>query len=249
MTAEQKGMAGTMNACRRIVSAYLAVEVVLFALIHVCEIFELGLLTNVSMYASVVLGTIVALWFYARFGKSAGNKRANIIVAGLIATAVSDIFLTLIDTEWTLLPGFVAFCVTEVVYWGYVGFSLRSLVARIGAMIALFALIWSMGELTFSHAVGLIDIALVLCNAAQAWLNRKTGVSLLFAIGITLFFCCDASIAVRILSAGVVHDVSALLVWVFYVPAQVFITMSYVHSVRPSFCQGAMPNACAGTAA
>lgn len=243
MTAAQKDMSEAVKVSKTIVFAYFAVEVILFVLIHACEIFELGLLTNVSMYSSVVLGTVVALWFYARFGKSAGDKRANIIVAGLVATAVSDIFLTLIDTEWTLLPGFVAFCVTEVVYWGYVGFSLRSLVARIGTMIALFALIWSVGELTFSHAVGLIDIALVLCNAAQAWLNRKTGVSLLFAIGITLFFCCDASIAVRILSAGVVHDVSTLLVWASYVPAQVFITMSYVHSVRPATRQSVTSHA------
>ena len=74
------------------------------------------------MYASVLTGTAVALYFFSRYGSRPGNARANIVVMGLVATALADLFLTLIDAEWSRLPGFVLFCVTQAIYGVYLGF-------------------------------------------------------------------------------------------------------------------------------
>lgn len=233
MAAVRRELARGGSSEQRIVTAYLVVQVVLLLLIKVGEAFSLGRFTNVSMYVSVVTGTAVALYFFSRYGSRPGNAHANIIVAGLVATALADLLLTFIDTEWARLPGFALFCVTQAIYGVYLGLSPRALIARACTAVVLIVLMGIAGNLTFANAIGLINISLVLCNAVQAWIGRNADVSLLFKIGITLFFLCDASIAVRTLTSGTVHVVVAFLVWAFYVPAQTLITMSYVRSVRP----------------
>ena len=109
----------------------------------------------------------------------------------------------------------------------------RALLARACVAVGLMVIIGLAGKLTFPNAVGLINISLILRNAVQAWTGKDAYVSMLFKVGITLFFLCDASIAVRTPSVGTVHDVVAFLVWSFYVPAQTLIMLSYVRSVRP----------------
>jgi hypothetical protein len=170
----------------------------------------------------------VTFIFWYVYGRNAQRNRANIIALGMAVTMAADLFLTLIDTGWSLLPGFILFCLVQVIYAVYLGTGRRGVIARVVACIAVLLAFRFAGMTDPVTVFGGIDLALLLCNAVTAWISAKESVSRLFKIGITLFLCCDVSIALRTLLTGTVHDVAQFMVWIFYVPALVFITLSYV---------------------
>lgn len=86
------------------------------------------------------------------------------------------------------------------------------------------------GMLTPVNAVGILDLNLLLINTIIAWTAASAKTPLLFRIGITLFLCCDLSVALVNLTAGSVRNVSDFLIWIFYIPSQAAITLSYLLS-------------------
>lgn len=126
IAAVREGLAQNDAGEKRLVIAYLVVQAILLLLIKACEAFSLGRLTNIAQYASVIFGSALAMYFFTRYGRRAGNERTNIIVAGLATTALADLFLMLIDTDWSILPGFVLFCVTQAIYGMYLGLNPRA---------------------------------------------------------------------------------------------------------------------------
>ena len=48
-----------------------------------------------------------------------------------------------------------------------------------------------------------------------------------YLFGVTLFLACDTSIVIRALTSGAVKSAAWFMVWVFYVPAQVLLTLAY----------------------
>ena len=61
-----------------------------------------------------------------------------------------------------------------------------------------------------------------------SWTPTGAKTPLLFRIGITLFLCCDLLIALRGFTTRGTHDTIDLFVWIFYIPSQVAITLSYL---------------------
>ena len=84
------------------------------------------------------------------------------------------------------------------------------------------------GQLNDISALGLLNISILAVNVAESWLSSDGRMTVLFRIGITLFFCCDFCIGLRTISSGILQDISYFLVWSFYVPSQVLLTLNYV---------------------
>lgn len=212
---------------KSIIRVFLVIEGILLVLIKVCELLALGRLTNVIMYLAVLGNGAVTFFFWYLYGRNSQSKRANKIALGMAVTMVADLFLTLIDTNWSLLPGFILFCIVQVIYAMYLGMGKRGAIVRIVLCIAVPIALYFAGVTDPVTVIGVIDLVLLLCNAVMAWFSARDKVSLLFKIGITLFLGCDVSIALRTLTTGAIHDVAKFMVWIFYVPALVFITLSY----------------------
>lgn len=219
--------------------AYLLFEAAVFVAIKIAEFALDTRTTKIIMYSAIVGNTVMALRIYARYGRAATDKRDNLIFLALMLNCLADVFLTLTGGESMFLPGFACFCGLEAIYALYLRPSGRNLVIRAGLFAASLLFAQSIGLLTLSNALGLLNLTLVGANAVCAWLAyRREGMfpGLLFALGLTSFFIGDISVALEImLPVGTAAQrIAALAVWTFYVPAQVLIVLTYYERLCPS---------------
>lgn len=181
-------------------------------------------------FAAILLNTIVALVYYLKYGRGR-TARANLAAYALFVTLAGDVFLTLISSEEVYVPGILLFCAAEMLYAAYLGPCAWSAGLQTGLTAAGIFVLQRTGNLSIASALGALDLALLTVNMITAWTRAAKRTPLLFRIGITLFFLCDSFIALRMVTAGTARDIIAFMVWVFYAPSQVAITMSYVREV------------------
>lgn len=178
------------------------------------------------MYLAIIVNTVVTAYFFVRYGVKI-RSWDNFIALGLFMTCMADYFVTLILVK---TPGFVLFCVVELIYAIYLKPSVKNVILRILIYVLALILIGRAGIMNFSNAVGLFNVTLVMVNVVCAWIKyykTRHRYDLIFACGIAFFFACDFSILLRSLSTGTLQEIVAFLVWIFYVPSQVLIVLSY----------------------
>ena len=223
-----------MNSSRKIVRAlipfYIAVEACILILIKIPVRFLSANTSNAMMFSSIALNAVFAS--FCGFAYRAYRKRSetDLIVAALRITVLGDLFLTLLG-EGYLIPGVMCFCAVETVYAIY----LRSPRYSIALRAALFLVLLVSAVLTKNVSVlnvaSLVNISILAGNVFDAWRAMNKAPGLLFQIGITLFFCCDLSLGLSVLLSGRASDVMGYLIWMFYIPSQVFITLSYLNRI------------------
>ena len=218
----------------RIVRVYLLLEVAFLCFDVVCKPFGLGFIVNCARYLSVLAGEIVASYFFCRRRKAERCGNEDFIALGLGVTALADLFLTLVGTPSCYTPGIALFCVVQMLYYRYLGPSAVGTAVRLGLFAATVAVLVMLRLAQVETVLGALDLVLLLANVAQAWMTntgRRDGpMPLLFKLGITLFFCCDVSLGVQYLGPVAAEPVAAFMVWNFYLPSQVLITLSYAYS-------------------
>ena len=219
--------------------AYLAAELLLLILAKGLDLAAVpGSLLGAAEFAAIVLNTVVAFACYGKYrwaGRQADARAASrddLVAWALLATLAGDFFLTLIGTEDVFVPGVLMFCVTQLLYAAYLRPGRASVISRAVLGAAGILVLGLSGRLTAASALGAADLALLSMNVITAWTRARENTPLLFRIGLTLFLLCDFSIALRFVTAGAVRAAAAFLVWVFYAPSQVLITVSYVNSVK-----------------
>lgn len=188
--------------------------------------------TTYLKYAGVLLclATAVSMIFLTR-----EEKDAIILTGALIATAISDLFILVINDFYEI--GLVTFIITQSVYFfrlyrgrkrAYI-----SLFARFAAMGVLLGIMVPKSGMNLLLIEVCVYIVMLAGNCIDAWIIcTKSIKNLLFAIGITLFLCCD--ICVGLDNAGMLHiELAAGLknfvgpaIWAFYLPSQVLIVLS-----------------------
>ncbi|MBQ6207982.1 MAG: hypothetical protein IJK52_12980 [Oscillospiraceae bacterium] len=220
-------------------TVYLLFEAVIFVAIKIGQYALTREITRFIMYAAIVGNTVMAVWLYRRYGKSASDKRDHLIFCALCVNCVADIFLTLISGPTVYIPGFACFCTVEAIYAAYLRPDTRNLVIRAALFVASLLFARAINLLTLPNALGLLNLTLLGANVVCAWLARRrerTFASLLFAVGLSSFFIGDISVALEImLPAGTVAQrMVTLAVWTFYVPAQLLIVLTYREKLRPA---------------
>lgn len=214
-----------------IVLAYIFLEVGLLCFDLTCKPFELGCIVNCARYLSVLAGAIVAGYFFCRRRSVGRCGDEDFIAIGLGVTALADLFLTLVGTPSCYTPGIALFCVVQMLYHRYLGPDAVGLALRLGLFAAMAAVLAMLRLAQVETVLGALDLVLLLANVVQAWMasnsRQDEPVPVLFKLGITLFFCCDVSLGVQYLGPVAVQPVAASMVWNFYVPSQVLITLSY----------------------
>ena len=215
---------------RIIVSLYVLIQAALLVVIKFTERQgQLGTdIDNVFMFIAIVINTIVALYFYFRYGTKREDKRENLVILALVLNLFADYFLSFLDTDEAMLAGICFFCALEIVYAIYLKSPKASVIGRIVLFVLASIATYFVGLFSLLNALGLLNLSVVLFNVIDAWQKKNMDTSLFFKIGITLFCIGDYCILFRTLTSGLIHDVSAFLVWIVYIPSQVLIVLHYI---------------------
>ena len=209
---------------------YLLTELILLCLVQAGQLDGWSnSVVQIFMYTAILINTVLTIYWFRKHGTDQNDSGDNFVAYALFVTAAADFFMTLIGTDAVFLPGVILFCLVQIIYALYLKSGVKSFLFRIALFIICLILLKKVGMLNLNNAFGLLDIILVLVNVVLAWTMARKRTTLLFRVGLTLFLCCDVSIVLRTLTDGGIHDVIAFLVWIFYIPSQVAITLSYVY--------------------
>ena len=210
---------------------YLVSEGLLLCLIEVGKVCGWSVqAVRILMYTAILINTIIVGYCFCHSGTNRTKSSDRLVAYAIFTTAAADFFMTLIGVERGFLPGIILFCSVQIIYALYLRLTIKVLLIRIAFFAAGLMALNMAGMLSLSNALGFLDLTLLLVNAVIAWMPVGTKTSLLFRIGITLFLCCDLSITCRDLMIGDMHAMIDFLVWIFYIPSQVAITLSYLYS-------------------
>ncbi len=210
---------------------YLFFEMFLLCLVEIGECAGWSdLAVQILMYTAILINTAAAAHHFYKAGVNRKKDSDSLVAYALFVTAAADFFMTLIGSAAVFLPGVILFCLVQMIYALYLGSVGKWLPIRTVLFAVCLLLLRTAGMLTTENAFGLLDICLLLVNTVLAWTQVREKTSWLFRIGITLFLCCDLSITLRTLTTGSVHDMINFLVWIFYIPSQAAITLSYIRN-------------------
>lgn len=217
-----------------VLGAFIAIEACIYLVFNVLA-FTVPRDPVYLKYSGILLClavTVVTLVFYR------GDRDAVILTCALVFTAVSDLFILVMDKYYEV--GLVTFIITQSLYF-YRLYSGRlkkiwiSAVVRAGVAAVILLVLGLTAGLNLLVTECAIYITMLAANCVDGWLLcKKSRQNLLFAIGITLFLCCD--ICVGLHNVGGVLGVELpkallsavrFLIWFFYLPSQVLITCSF----------------------
>lgn len=212
---------------------YLFIEAALLSLVETGKCAAWSDLTiQMFMYTAILLNAVITAFHFFNSGAYRKKDHRNLVAYAIFATAAADFFMTLIGTPAAFLPGVILFCLVQGIYALYLSPFVKWFLIRAGVFAVSVLGLKAAGMMDLKNVLGLLDISLLLINTGLAWTLARKKTSRLFKTGITLFLCCDCSIALRTLTSGSTHDIIDFLVWIFYVPSQAAICLSYIQEPK-----------------
>lgn len=210
-----------MRLSHRVLPLFLTVEAILYAAFLVWDVTIGGRGSNPIKFAGILLCLVYALYL----GHLGGSR---LVPAALALTALADVFLLLLDADYAL--GILLFCAVQGLYFVRIvrsgGRSLWGL--RLGLFLLSLVVLNLLGLLIPLNILALFYFTNFFCNAlaslgCSGWPRR------LFSIGLWLFLCCDVCVGLfqnpQLVPPAMSPFVSVGM-WLFYLPAQVLITLS-----------------------
>ena len=219
-----------------LICLYVIVEAILLIIIKKTELQgHPGIdIDNIFMFFAIAVNTLIALYYYLKYGDKRKDRHENLVILALVLNLFADLFLSLFDTDKTMLPGFAFFCALEMVYALYLKSPKSSIIVRIVLFVGGCIATYIVGLFSLVNAFGILNLSIVLINVIDAWKSKNINPGLMFKLGITLFCIGDYCILLRTLTEGFAHDTFAFLVWVTYVPTQVLIVLNYIKRLNLS---------------
>ena len=199
------------------------------------------------MFLAILLNASFMLYLTLQVNKAGKDVMITGIPLAVFVTLLADCFLVLayglssngvikfITPLVSNMIGFFIFGIVQVVYAIYLGITKRRLVIRVGFYITFILVVFAMGMLTLDRLIACLSMSQLILNVVYGWIEqgkKRTLDSLLLAIGISLFFGCDAFIMMRMLltPGGFIYSAICFMVWIFYIPSQVVLTSSYLYN-------------------
>ena len=204
-----------------VTAVFLGLELALYAAFLALDLTGQGGATIWLKYAGVLLCLAFSLWCALRGGD-------RLVPPALALTALADLFLLVLDRWYAL--GVVIFLFAQSAYLirlrlasGRAWWPVRAGVPLLAAL-ALYAL----GHATALDLLAGLYFSQLLVNAVLAWTlpGRRWR---LFALGLSLFICCDLCVGAfnspGLVPAGA-YRFAQVGMWLFYLPSQVLIALS-----------------------
>ena len=197
------------------------------------------------MFSAILLNALFMLFLLTRVKKAGKDLIIKGIPLAVFTTLLADCFLVMLHglavaekitfmSDLTAnMIGFFIFGLVQVIYAYYLGLTKHRLFIRIGFYILFIAALAAAGMLTLDRFIACLSMSQLILNLVYVWIEhskKRTSTSLLLGIGITLFFGCDLFIMMRMLlpQQGFIYNAICFMVWIFYIPSQVFLTSSYL---------------------
>lgn len=219
---------------KRIWLTYICAEAVVFLVLMYTMVKMDHTVYDRIQFSLIAINFILMLCFWMRYRRSISGFHDHAIPLALTLTLIADVFTCLIPDLYVV--GIIAFCAVQTVYMLYLGVNRWSLLARVLVFAALFIAVkpdsidlyfgcYSMTNLFVNVIIAWYRYARSKNTYAQPITVRE---KLLFAIGISCFLGCDASIAIRGLAdpQSGFYMTCNLLAWIFYTPSQILINTS-----------------------
>lgn len=196
---------------RSLRTALLITEALLY-----CAFLYLDLFTEIDTrwlkYGSILLLSLTSL-----------RIDDKLLTCALCLTAAADAFLLMLDRWYA--AGVLLFLIVQLLYSLHMR-SRRTLYAQLFLAILSMVLAVSCGRLE-ALAGGYILIFLInLIHAGYCAAEIRTKETLLFFLGLLLFFCCDLCVGWYHIGNGPLWSFARVAMWGFYLPGQVLILMS-----------------------
>lgn len=194
-------------------------------------------------YAGILLGlAVTASMVY--FNRDADSL---IAVGAMLFTAISDLFILVLDDYFEI--GLATFIVAHSLYFYrlYHGRAKKiwiSLCVRVAVAAVLIGVCCGLYGANLMVIEACIYLVLLFGNCVEALIMCNRGLkNILFAIGLMLFLGCDICVGLKhgsMLGVNLslpVYNFVVYMIWVFYLPAQVLITLALL---RKGPCFGAL---------
>lgn len=210
-----------MRLSHRVLPLFLTVEAILYAAFLVWDVTIGGRGSNPIKFAGILLCLVYALYL----GHLGGSR---LVPAALALTALADVFLLLLDADYAL--GIALFCLVQGLYFIRIvrggGRNLWGL--RLGLFLLSLVVLKLLDLLIPLNILALFYFTNFFCNALAS-LSCSGRSRRLFSIGLWLFLCCDVCVGLfqnpQLVPPAMSPFVSVGM-WLFYLPAQVLITLS-----------------------
>lgn len=211
-----------MPPCRRSVAGFLLVQLAAYTLFLYLDLFWGGAGSVPVKYATILLCLLFSLYWSARGGE-------RLVTAALAFTLGADTFLLLLDAWY--LAGVLLFCGVQGLYLVRIlrengGHGLWPL--RLGLFAGALWVLERLGLLSLLNGAAALYFTNFLVNTAQSLSLRGLRMGL-FSLGLVLFLCCDVCVGAfnqpGLVPNGV-YVFARVGMWLFYLPAQVLITLS-----------------------
>ena len=222
----------------------------LLAAFTICDFREQILLANRLKFTSIGVNTVALVWALVAGQYLIRERRNGLRAVALFFTLAADVFFILLDAHY--LAGVLLFCVVETLYFLSIRRPLKLWIrALIRAAIFLtgLAIVAAVGALDVLTGASVYSMVMLSANVVEAMGEAKglkreeTNESshgsklqtILFAVGLALFWLCDASVGLRNLpsylpgeAANLLANLAGYAIWWFYLPAQILIFLSGV---------------------
>jgi hypothetical protein len=202
----------------------------LLIIIKPIERSQYGDLAVSFMFLSIVINALAASCCYCTLGFKRPRQHDHLILVALLITLIADLFLTFLGGRF-MIPGVICFCAAETVYAIFLKSSRLSVILRAILFAGLFVGAVLTKNLSVLNVLAILNIAILFMNVVDAWTSKRFDPGWLFRLGITLFFCCDMSVGLSVLLNGAVGRFFTFMIWVFYIPSQVLLTLRYLFGI------------------
>lgn len=209
------------------IALYVLIELGLLLAIKWIERSQYGDLAVSLMFLSIVVNALAASCCYCVLGVKRAREHEHLILVALMLTLTADLFLTFLGGKF-MIPGVICFCVTETIYAFYLKSTRISVIFRVVLFAVLFVGAVLMKNVSVLNVFAILNISILFMNVVDAWILNKDRPQRLFRFGILLFFCCDMSVGLSTLLEGAAARFFSFMIWVFYIPSQMFLTLCYV---------------------
>ena len=241
------------------ITLYLVVEVLFLVGILAGEFADAPGVYRPLMWASVLLNAAVALFLFIR---SERRCSAIPLLVALLLTALADFFLAFLDAHYAtgvacfclVQLAYYLHIRRRMVFYsrrrnarGPLSLTTRDRIV-IAALLLSCALTSVLPGIDASGCLAPISYILLIANVVGAFslsaAVRKTGdtrgvyILSLFFLGLILFLACDTCVGLRNAASYIASFPSELsvfasyLIWIFYLPSQVLLTLSYAAFLR-----------------
>lgn len=222
---------------RYLLPIYIVIEGCILVAVKITEQTAQMSVVRSIRYLAIIINTIVTLYFFFAHGRKAfadgrnAERHENLVCLALVITLFADFFLTLLGGDFYGTIGVCIFCILESVYAVYLKSPVLSIIARAILFVLLGIAAYLTHHLTLTVVVAVLNIAILTVNLIDAWSAKRFDAGLLFKLGITLFFIGDLCVGVRAVTNGNIREVATFLVWIFYIPTQMLLTLHYARKV------------------